>query len=68
MFSRRKFPATAGTMAVGISLGGATGAKNDPSGFLKPDDLDPNVLPVKGSILVDTKKCRGPDARLGRFV
>lgn len=57
--SRRRFLAIAGTVAVGVSLGGCDKTEKEASRFLKKEDLGPDALPAEGYLLVDKKKCQG---------
>jgi protein NrfC len=57
--SRRGFLQIAGTVAVGVGLGACGKSEKTASRTLKRSDIDPEALPSKGYLLVDTKKCQG---------
>jgi protein NrfC len=57
--SRRRFLKVAGTIVVGATLVGCGETKDKKPIVLNPEDLSPDLLPSKGYLLVDTKKCQG---------
>ncbi len=57
--SRRNFLKVAGTVAIGVSTGGCAESSGEQALFMKPEEINPNMLPSAGYLLVDTKKCQG---------
>ncbi len=57
--SRRGFLKVAGIVVIGFGVTGCAVMGQGAAGFIKPEELDPDVLFSKGYLLVDTKKCQG---------
>jgi len=57
--SRRSFLQVAGTLAVSVGVGSCDWSETEKARVMDLKDLDPNALPSKGYLLVDTKKCQG---------